>query len=69
MKVKVCIEEIITQTFEVDFEDPESNEAYKKVREMYKNKELVVENPILIEANVMIHDKNGEETDWVNLHV
>ena len=67
MKAKVAIEEIITQTFEVEVSD--LNEAYHEVRQMYKGGKLVVENPTLIEANVMIYDENGEETDWNNLHV
>ena len=67
MKAKVAIEEIITQTFEVEVSD--LNEAYYEVRQMYKDGKLVVENPTLIEANVMIYDENGEETDWNNLHV
>ena len=67
MKVKVAIEEIITQTFEVEISDLEK--AYDEVRQMYKDSKLVVEDPTLIEASVMIYDENGEETDWSNLHV
>lgn len=67
MKVKVAIEEIITQTFEVEVSDLEK--AYDEVRQMYKDGKLVVEDPTLIEASVMIYDENGEETDWNNLHV
>lgn len=66
-KVKVSIEEIITQTFEVEVSDLEH--AYEEVRKMYKDGKLVVEDPTLIEASVMIYDENGEETDWNNLHV
>lgn len=32
-------------------------------------KKLVVEDPALTQANVMILDENGEETDWCDLHV
>lgn len=67
MKVKIAIEEIITQTFEVEVSD--LNKAYDEVRQMYKDGKLVVENPTLVEANAMIYDENGEETDWNNLHV
>lgn len=67
MKAKVAIEEIITQTFEVEVSDLEK--AYDEVRQMYKNGKLIVEDPTLIEASVMIYDENGEETDWDNLHV
>lgn len=66
-KVKVSIEEIITQTFEVEVSDLDN--AYEEVRKMYIDGKLVVEDPTLIEASVMIYDENGEETDWNNLHV
>ena len=67
MKVKIAIEEIITQTFEVEVSD--LNKAYDEVRQMYKDGKLVVEDPTLVEANVIIYGENGEETDWNNLHV
>ena len=67
MKRKVTIEEIISQEFIVDI--PEGVDEYKFVREKYKDGTLVVENPALIQASVMINDENGEETDWNDLHV
>lgn len=68
MKVKVTIEEVITQTFEVEVSS--LNKAYKEIREKYKAGEIVVENPTLIEANCMICDeRNGDETEWVSMHV
>ena len=65
MKVKVTIEEIISQTFEVEVSSEE--DAFEEVKNMYNSDKLVVENATLIEANVMIHDQNGEETDWNRL--
>ena len=67
MKVKVIIEEVISQTFEVEVSD--EHNAYKEIREKYKNGELTVEDATLTQANVMILDENGEETDWNDLHV
>lgn len=67
MKVKVIIEEVVSQTFEVEVDDIDS--VYDQIRDMYKNGTLVVEDPTLIQANVMICDENGEETDWNDLHV
>ena len=67
MKVKLTIEEVITQTFEVEVK--ETDDIYDQVREQYKNGTLVVNNPTLTSASVMIHDENGEETDWNDLHV
>lgn len=67
MKVKVIIEEIISQQFEVEVSG--MKDAYKEIREKYKSGELTVEDATLTQANVMILDENGEETDWNDLHV
>lgn len=67
MKVTVCIEEIISQMFEVEV--PDGVRPYDEVRKQYIEGKLVLENPALTQANVMILDKNGEETDWDDLHV
>ena len=67
MKVKVAIEEVITQTFEVEVSSYDN--AYEEIRAKYKAREIVVENPTLIEANCMIFEENGEETDWNNMHI
>lgn len=67
MKKKVIIEEVISQTFEVELNDEESE--YDQVRKLYTDGKLVVEDPSLTQANVMICDENGEETDWSDLHV
>lgn len=67
MKRTIIIEEVISQEFVVDI--PEGANEYEFVREMYKEGKLVVENPGLTQANVMICDENGEETDWVDLRV
>lgn len=67
MKVKVAIEEVISQTFEVEVSSYEN--AYKEIRAKYKAGKIVVEDPTLIEANCMIFDEDGVETDWRNMHV
>ena len=67
MKRTIIIEEVISQEFVVDI--PEGANEYEFVREMYKEGKLVVEDPGLTQANVMICDENGEETDWSDLHV
>ena len=67
MKTKVIIEEVISQTFEVEVSSLDN--AYDEVRKMYRDGKLVVDNPTLTQANVMIPDENGEETDWSDLHV
>lgn len=67
MKVKVIIEEVISQTFEVEVTDPDN--AYEEIRNMYRSGKLVVEDPTLTQANVNICDENGEVTDWLDLHV
>ena len=67
MKKKVIIEEVISQTFEIELNDEESE--YDQVRKLYVDGKLVVEDPSLTQANIMIFDENGEETDWSDLHV
>ena len=67
MKVKAIIEEVISQTFEVEVSSMEN--AYYEIRKMYLDEKLVVENPTLTEASVMIFDENGDMTDFNNLHV
>lgn len=67
MKVKATIEEVISQTFEVEVSSIEN--AYDEIREMYRGGKLVVENPALTEANLMITEEDGYEGSWSNLHV
>lgn len=67
MKTKVIIEEVISQKFEVEVSSLDN--AYDEVRQMYRDGKLVVDDPTLTQANVMIPDENGEETDWSDLHV
>ena len=67
MKTKVIIEEVISQTFEVEVSSLDN--AYNEVQQMYRDGKLVVDNPTLTQENVMIPDENGEETDWSDLHV
>lgn len=67
MKTKVIIEEVISQEFEVEVSSLDN--AYDEVRKMYRDGKLVVDNPKLTQANVMIPDENSEETDWSDLHV
>ena len=67
MKTKVIIEEVISQEFEVEVSSLDN--AYDEVRQMYRDGKLVVDDPKLTQANVMIPDENGEETDWSDWHV
>lgn len=67
MKKKIIIEEVVSQEFEIEVS--EDDDIYKKVRELYKSGELVLNNSKLTEANVMVLDEDGGESDWVNLHV
>lgn len=67
MKVKVTIEEIVVQEFEVEVSNMEN--AYEEVYRKYRNGELVVEDPECHGASVMIHDEDGNGTEWFDLHV
>ena len=66
MKVKIIIEEVISQEFEVEVND--MDKIYDEIREKYLNEEIVVENPHLTEANVLvINEDNDEDNDWVKI--
>lgn len=56
MKVKITIEETISQEF--------LEKGFEQIQKMYKSGDLVVSNPNLIDAQLMIHDENGQETGW-----
>lgn len=65
MKVTVIIEEVISQTFEVEVNDTEN--IHDQIRKQYQNGTLVVDDPALTSASVMICDENGKKTDWNDL--
>ena len=69
MKVKVIIEETISQEFEVEVSDIDN--AYDEIRMKYKNAELVLDNASLNNANVLILEdgQNDSESDWLDLYV
>lgn len=67
MKTKVIIEEVISQEFEIEVSS--LNNAYDEVRQMYRDGKLVVDDPKLTQANVMIPDEDGNETEFSDLHV
>lgn len=62
MKVKVIVEEVISQTFEVEVSD--MHKAYEEVREKYRDGILELNNAALIEANIAFLDENGEAGDF-----
>lgn len=61
-KVKVTIEETISQEFEVEVENIDN--AYDEVRAMYKSGKLVVEDATVTETLIGIHDNDGVVQDW-----
>lgn len=63
MKVKVTIEEIISQQFEVEVENEE--DVYEEVRRQYRDGEIVLTDSVVTEVNILI----GENGGWENLHV
>jgi hypothetical protein len=65
MKVKVIIEETISQEFEVEVTD--LDKAYEEIRDKYKTGILELSNPALLDAQLGILDKNGQVMDWNNL--
>lgn len=65
MKIKVIIEEVISQTFEVEVSD--MSNAYEEVREKYRDGILELNNANLIESTVAFIDEDGEASDFVRL--
>ena len=61
MKIKITIEEIISQQFEVEVSSMEN--AYEEIREMYRNDKLTVDNATLTGANVQL----TEDGEWISL--
>lgn len=56
-KVKFVIEEVISQEFELELD--ETKPFYDQIREKYKKREIVVEDPSLTETNVLIDEGDG----------
>ena len=65
MKVKVIIEETISQTFEVEVSDMDN--AYAEIKEKYRNEKFVLDNANLVEANVAFLEEDGQAGDFVRL--
>ena len=65
MKIKIIVEETITQEFEVEIND--SEDTFDQIQTMYKNGKLVIEEPNLIDAQLTILDEDGQDTGWCSL--
>lgn len=63
-KVKVTIEETISQEFEIEISDEQDIDEVISTK--YKNAELVLDNPVLSAACYEIDD-NGELSGWITL--
>lgn len=57
-KIKVCLEEIVSQIFEVEAEDEDS--AYDIAKEKYAKGEFVIESGNLIGLNISVENENGD---------
>ena len=66
MKIKVIIEEIISQTFEVEVSD--MSNAYAEIKEKYRKEELVLNDATMIGANIAFLDEDGEASEFVDLY-
>ena len=62
MKIKVIIEEHISQEFEIEAENIE--EAMEKAEEMYYNEELVVDSFNAPTCKLMMADDGERQTEW-----
>lgn len=65
MKVKIIIEETISQEFEVEITDLEK--GFEEIQKLYKDGTLVVDDPNLIDTQLMIFDEDGSEIGWNRL--
>lgn len=63
MKYKVCIEETVSEEFEVDAETPE--QALEIAEEKYKNCEFVLEPGELTSKQMCITSPEDERTEWI----
>ena len=67
MKVKIAIEEVISQEFEVEVSSLEN--AYEEIREKYMAG-LIELNPGEVQsASLLIKDDDSSDSDWLDLHV
>lgn len=66
MKIKIVLEEVINQEFEVEVSNLEN--AYDEVRDMYKTGRIVVENPNLTSVSLSI-EEDGEYGEFMDLHI
>lgn len=62
MKIKITIEETISQEFEVEVSSIEN--AVTEVQEMYRDGRIVVDNANLLDVQLGIHDKDGVVDNW-----
>lgn len=63
MKIKVTIEEHISQEFEIEAED--IGDALEKAEQMYYNEELVVDSFNAPTCKLMMADDGEMTTEWV----
>jgi hypothetical protein len=63
-KVKVTIEETISQEFEIEISDDQDIDAVVSAK--YKNGELVLDNSTLTSVSYETND-NGEVSGWITL--
>ena len=61
-KIKITITEVISQDFEVEVQDVEH--ASEEIIEMYKNGDIVLENPEVQQVDLGIYDEELENTVW-----
>lgn len=57
-KFRVCLEETVSQVFEVEAED--ENEAFDVAKEKYDKSEFVVAPGDLVGLNIAVENENGD---------
>ena len=63
MKVKIIIEETISQEFELEVDN--IDDIYAEAQTKYLNGEICVDDPHLIQTNCGVIDEDGCVDDWI----
>lgn len=65
MKMKIVIEEVISQEFEVEVSSIDT--AFAEIEDMYKSGKLVLDDAQLVNANAGVPDDDGN-LEWDSIY-
>lgn len=69
-KRKIMVEHVLCYEKEFEFPDdlPEE-EIHDYIVDLYKKHQIGFDSPTLVQANLMICEEDGKETDWCDMHL